>query len=90
MHRLTDCLTKINVRKAQNIRICSDSILHLLPREELEEELLQDHEKGIEVNARTAELYSKQGNTDITEIDETTQCGNCKEHIEKEESYCTC
>ena len=41
------------------------------------------------MNERTAELYSKQGNTDITElvdIDETTQCENCKEHDAKQES----
>ena len=38
------------------------------------------------MDARTAELYSKQGNIDIIElvvIDETTQCEKCKEHIAK-------
>ena len=40
----------------------------------------------MEVNTRTAELSSEQGNTDFTVlvvIDETTQCGKCKEHNAK-------
>ena len=37
-------------------------------REKLEEELLQYQEKGTEANARTAELYSKQENTDFSEV----------------------
>ena len=35
------------------------------------------------MDARTAELYSEQGNTDLTEltvINERTQCENGKEH----------
>ena len=35
---------------------------------EFEEELLQYQENGIEVSARTAELYSEQGNTDLSEF----------------------
>ena len=49
--------------------------------------------KGMEVNARTAELYSEQCNTDITElavIDETTQCEKCKEHNAEGKSFCIC
>ena len=40
---------------------------------------------------RTAELYSEQGNTDFTEvtvIDEITQCENYKEHIAKGRYFC--
>ena len=45
------------------------------------------------MNARTAELYSEQGNTDLKElmvIDETTQCKKCKEHSAKGKSFRTC
>ena len=42
------------------IRNCLNSILQALRRKELE--------KGTEVDARTAELYSEHGNTDITEL----------------------
>ena len=45
-------------------------------------ELLQYQEKDTDVDERTAELYSKQGNTDVIElevIDEMTQCEVCKE-----------
>ena len=45
--------------------------------------------KGTEVEARTAELHSKQGNTDITELivtDGTTQCEKCKETQCKKET----
>ena len=44
------------------------------------------------MGARTAELYSEQGNIDITEfvvIDETKQCEKCKEHNAKGKSFCT-
>ena len=47
--------------------------------------------KGTEEDERTTELYSKQGNTDITElvgIDEMTQSEICKEHNAKERSCC--
>ena len=56
-------------------------------RQELEEGLFQYQEEGTEVDERTAELYSKQGNADI---DETTQCKNCKENNPKYKSFCTC
>ena len=42
------------------IRNLVDSILQTPQRKELEEELLQYQEKGTEVKARTAELYSEQ------------------------------
>ena len=51
-----------------------NSMFEALHIKEVEEELLQHQEQGTEVDARTAELHSKQGNTDITElvvIDET-------------------
>ena len=49
--------------------------------------------KSAEGDARTAELYSKQRNSGITElvvIDETTQCEKCTEHNAKGKSFCTC
>ena len=51
----------------------------------------QRQEKGTEVDVR-AELYSKQGNTDFTELtvlDVMTQCEACKEHNLKGKSSCT-
>ena len=41
------------------------------------------------MDAHTVELYSEQGNTDITDlvvINKTAQCGNCKEC----NAFCTC
>ena len=55
--------------------------------QELEKTLLEYQEKGTEVNACTAELYSSQGHIDLTVlmvIDEITLCKVCKEHIAKE------
>ena len=66
------------------IRNFVDSILQAPNRKELEENLLQCQSKDTEVNERTAELYSKQRNTDITElvvIHETTQCETCKRKV---------
>ena len=63
------------------IRNCVRSSLPALGRKEVEEEPLQCQRKDKEVNERTAELHSKDGNTDTTElvvIDETTQCETCK------------
>ena len=43
--------------------------------------------------ARTAESYSEQGTTDLTEvmvIDEMTQCKVCIQHSAKRKSLCTC
>ena len=60
---------------------CVDCILQSPNRDELTKELVQYQEIDTEVHKRTAELYSEQGHTDITEImiiDETTQCKNCK------------
>ena len=60
---------------------------------ELEKTPLQSKEKGTEVDARAAELYSKPGNTDITElvvIDETTPCEECQEHNATRKSFCNC
>ena len=59
------------------LRKCVTSIPQALRRKELEEELLQCQDKDAEVNERTAELYSKQGNSDITELlifDDILQC----------------
>ena len=59
-------------------------------RKELEEELRKYQVKGTEVDERAADLYSKQGLTDITElvvIDETTQCEKCKEHDAKRKVF---
>ena len=49
---------------------------------DLEEELLQYQVKGTEVNTRTPELYSEQGNTD-----EMIQCKVCKRHNAKGKSF---
>ena len=49
--------------------------------------------KSTEVDERTAELCSKQGNTDITElvvIDEMPQFKICKEHSTKGPTFCAC
>ena len=71
----------------------SQGILLQTPyRNELENKQVQYQEEGTEVDARTAELYSKQGNIDITEfvvIDETKQCEKCREHNAKGKSFCT-
>ena len=69
-----------------------DSTLKALHRKEVEKEPFLCQGTGTEVDARTAELYSREGNTDITElmvIDETTQCDEC-EHNAKGKSFCTC
>ena len=47
----------------------------------------------MEVDDRTAELYSKQGNCDITELvvtDEVTQCEICEEHMARRMCFCEC
>ena len=49
--------------------------------------------KNTDVNERTAELYSKQGHTDITElvvINATMQCETCKIHDAKGKSFYKC
>ena len=64
----------------------------LLTENELENKQVQYQEKCTEVDGRTAELYSKQGNIDITEfvvIDEITQCKVCEEYNAKGKSFCT-
>ena len=58
-------------------------ILQTPHRKEHEEELIQYQVKGTEVKARTGELYSEQGNTDLSEltvIDAMIQCIACKKH----------
>ena len=54
--------------------------------------MLQFRETGTDVDERTAELFSKQGNTDITEvvIDEMALCSVCEEHSAKGKSFCKC
>ena len=80
-------LTQIIDKKGFDlIKKCVDSILQAPHRKELEDELLRYQKRSTEVDARTAELYSNQGNTDITElelIDETTQCEKCEVHHAK-------
>ena len=64
------------------IRNRVNSIAKVPHKKELEEELLQCHEKGTEVNAPTAELYREQRHTDLTElvvILQTTQYEICGE-----------
>ena len=59
-----------------------------LTEKELEGELNQCQEKDTEVNVRTAESYSEQGNTGLTEltvIDEMTQCKACKRYTAEED-----
>ena len=54
--------------------------------------MLQYQVKGTEVNRRTAELCSEQGNTDLSEImaiDEMMQCKVCKTPNAKGKSFCT-
>ena len=75
------------------ISSCVNFVLQSPNKDEPKKELLQYLEKGTEEDECTAELYNKQGNTDITElvlIDEMTQCEACKEHNAKEKSFCTC
>ena len=50
------------------IRNCVSSILQAPHTQEMDKIICQYQDKGTEVNARTAELYSKQGNIDITEL----------------------
>ena len=74
------------------IRKCVNSILQSPHRRKFKEELLQCQRKDTEVNERTAELHSKQGDIGTTElvvIDETTQCDECKEHKAKGKSFYT-
>ena len=64
-----------------------------MSKDELMKDLLEYQEKSTKVDERTAGLYSKQENTDSTElavIDETTQCEKCKAHIAQGKSCCTC
>ena len=63
-------------KRHNHTRNCVNSILQAPHRQKHEEELLECQEKDTQVNKRTAELYSEQRDTDITElvvIDET-QC----------------
>ena len=72
---------------------CVNCIVQAPHTKELEEYLLQCQRKDAEVNERTADLYSKQGHTDITElavIDETTQWETFKRHKAKGKPFCTC
>ena len=50
------------------MRSCISFMLQGPNEDELTNKILQYQEKGTEVDERTAELYSKQGNTDITEL----------------------
>ena len=85
--RVTDYLTKVTTRK------CVNFISQSPTKDEITNELLQFQEKGTEVDERTAELYSLQGNIDITEVvvvDEMTQCKTCLEHNAKGKPFCAC
>ena len=64
-------------QQQKRLLTCGNSILQGTHRKELEEELVQCQGQSTEVNARTAELYSEQGNSHVTEhmvIDEIIQC----------------
>ena len=71
-------------------RCCVNWILQSPNNDELTRDMLRSQEKGTEVDKRTAELYSEQGNIDITEIvviDETMQCEKCQEHHAKRKCF---
>ena len=77
---------KNNIRtKFGLIQFCVNFVLHCPNQDELTKGPLQYQEKGTEVVAHTAELQSKEGNTDIT--DETAQCEKCKEHNAKRKVF---
>ena len=79
-------------KRVDLIRICVNIALHS-PNDEPTTGGIQHQAKGTEVGRRTADLYRKQGNTDITElvvINEMSQCEACKEHNAKGKSFCTC
>ena len=60
-HRATDCLIQIKNKGGVTLFLNG---LHL---EELDEELNHHQIQGTKINIRTVELYSEQGNTDLTE-----------------------
>ena len=62
MHRVNDCLARIDVRKG------SISSVLISLKDEPTKEVLQFEESDTEVDARTAVLYIGQGNTDNTEL----------------------
>ena len=75
------------------IRSCVNFLMQSPTKDEVTKEPLQHLEKGTDVDERTAELYSKQGIADVTElmvIDETTQCEVCEGHNTKGKYLCTC
>ena len=84
-------LQKNNIRKKFDlIQFCVNFVLHCPNQDEPTKGPLQYQEKGTEVVAHTAELQSKEGNTDISEpvvIDETAQCEKCKEHNAKRKVF---
>ena len=76
-----DCLAKINNRKGS---VSSGVVLISFCNQKKEcannEASFSIKKKGVEVDERTAELHSKKGNTDISElvvIDEMTQWSPC-------------
>ena len=76
-------MTKINNRKGSTSRSCVSSTLQSSNEDEPTTEQVQYQDKVTEVDERTPDLHSKQGNTDITDlvvVDEVTQCEVCKEH----------
>ena len=85
--RVTDGLTKSNnTTRLDLITSCVIFIVQSPNKDELTKELLQYQEEGTGVDERTAELYSEQGNDDITELvicEETTQCEICQKHNRK-------
>ena len=91
---MTECLTQINnKRDSISSGIVLISFCKPLAEKSWKKELPQYQQMGTEVDARTVELYSKQGNTDIKEhliIDEMTQCEICDEHHARVESFCKC
>ena len=64
---MTDCLTQIKNKRGSISSGTVHSILQIPHRNKLTKQL-QYQGKGTEVDARTVELYSKQGNSDIPEL----------------------
>ena len=81
VHQVTDCLTQINNNRGSISSGMGKFHFQALHGKNLKKKCFSI-KKGTEVDARTAELYSKQGNTDLTELvvsDETTSAADTLE-----------
>ena len=94
LHRVTECLTQINNKRGSiSSRIVLIPLSKRLTEKNLKQNYFSNQDNGTDLGARTAELYSKQGNTDVTElvdIDETAQFEKCNKLSAKESSFCAC